>query len=140
MSKKLIWIFAIVLVIIVIAIIIVVKRRKKLAEIQNTAVTPETTVKMQTLPSQPTTPVINNNPVTSWPLKLGSKGFEVTRLQQYLNIGGSQKGINLTVDGNFGPATQAALYKVLGSYVVEKSFYDAKIANFETRFGIAKIY
>ena len=71
-----------------------------------------------TMPTQPTTPSVSQGTSTqntqqnqynigNTTLTRGSKGEEVKQLQQALNASGI--GVNLKVDGIFGPATEAAV-------------------------------
>lgn len=69
--------------------------------------------------SNPTVePTANTIATTNvYPLKSGSKGAMVVELQQILN--GS--GAGLTVDGKFGPKTQAALQKAYGKTQIDSA-------------------
>ena len=57
------------------------------------------------------TTVQNTGSGSGFPLKKGSNNSYVTELQTMLNTKG---GFKLTVDGSFGPATEAALYQAIG--------------------------
>lgn len=74
----------------------------------------------------------------SFPLKVGSKGGQVCKLQEWLNKNVLLSMELLDVDGDFGPLTLAAVNKIpakfpnwSGTYVtgqVQKDFYDTLIA------------
>lgn len=55
-----------------------------------------------------TTTTQTQNQGSGFPLKQGSTGPYVTELQTYLKTVGK---FNIAIDGSFGPATEAALYK-----------------------------
>ncbi len=73
----------------------------------------------------------------TFPLKVGSKGGQVCKLQEWLNKNVLRSVELLDVDGDFGPLTQAAVNKIparfpnwSGTYVtgqVQKDFYDTLI-------------
>lgn len=73
----------------------------------------------------------------TFPLKFGSKGGQVCKLQEWLNKNVLRSVELLDVDGDFGPLTQAAVNKIparfpnwSGTYVsgqVQKDFYDTLI-------------
>jgi len=60
-------------------------------------------------------------PVATFPLMLGSRGAEVSKLQTYLNT----KGETLAVDGIWGPLTQASTLKVLKVSSIDKALLDS---------------
>lgn len=74
---------------------------------------------------------------TSFPLKVGSKGGQVCKLQEWLNKNVVLSMELLNVDGDFGPLTLSAVNKIpakfpnwSGTYVtgqVQKDFYDTLI-------------
>jgi peptidoglycan hydrolase-like protein with peptidoglycan-binding domain len=74
----------------------------------------------------------------TFPLKVGSKGGQVCKLQEWLNKNVLLSVELLNVDGDFGPLTLAAVNKIpakfpnwSGTYVtgqVQKDFYDTLIA------------
>jgi peptidoglycan hydrolase-like protein with peptidoglycan-binding domain len=74
---------------------------------------------------------------TSFPLKVGSKGGQVCKLQEWLNKNVLLSIELLDIDGDFGPLTLAAVNKIpakfpnwSGTYVagqVQKDFYDTLI-------------
>lgn len=53
---------------------------------------------------------------SSFPLKFGTCGTNVKKLQNYLN----SKGSGLDTDGKFGPKTEAAVQKVFGTKTVSQ--------------------
>lgn len=53
---------------------------------------------------------------SSFPLKFGTCGTNVKKLQNYLN----SKGSELDTDGKFGPKTEAAVQKVFGTKTVSQ--------------------
>lgn len=73
----------------------------------------------------------------TFPLKVGSKGGQVCKLQEWLNKNVLLSVELLNVDGDFGPLTLAAVNKIpakfpnwSGTYVtgqVQKDFYDTLI-------------
>lgn len=73
----------------------------------------------------------------TFPLKVGSKGGQVCKLQEWLNKNVLVSVELLAVDGDFGPLTLAAVNKIpakfpnwSGTYVsgqVQKDFYDTLI-------------
>lgn len=73
----------------------------------------------------------------TFPLKVGSKGGQVCKLQDWLNKNVLLSVELLDVDGDFGPLTQAAVNKIparfpnwSGTYLagqVQKDFYDTLI-------------
>ena len=60
-------------------------------------------------------------PDSSFPLQFGTCGNKVKKLQSYLNSQGSA----LTVDGKFGPKTEAAVQKALGVKTVSEVKFNA---------------
>ena len=61
------------------------------------------------------------HPDSSFPLQFGTCGNKVKKLQSYLN----SKGGSLTVDGKFGPKTEAAVQKTLGAKTVSEVKFNA---------------
>ena len=53
---------------------------------------------------------------SSFPLKFGTCGTNVKKLQNYLN----SKGSGIDTDGKFGPKTEAAVQKVFGTKTVSQ--------------------
>ncbi len=74
--------------------------------------------KPKTLTASTGTPSVNPD---AFPLKLGSKGSEVTAVQKYLN---SKYNAGLVTDGDWGPATDAAVLKYLNRDNVSQAVYD----------------
>jgi peptidoglycan hydrolase-like protein with peptidoglycan-binding domain len=127
LKSKIFWVALFIIIALVVIAIVIIRRRKKLQESLEAAVTSNSTV------TAAKTTTIYNSPVSSWPLKLGSKGYEVTRLQAYLNYIGASKNVNLSVDGFFGAQTQEALQNVLNASSISQDFYKQRIQNFELR-------
>lgn len=77
--------------------------------------------------------VIDNikQPDSKFPLKRGSEGPEVEKLQKYLyrNIGGDiNKVLGPTgIDGKFGQFTESATKKVFGDIVVTEEVFNSKV-------------
>lgn len=66
--------------------------------------------------------------ITPFPLKKGSRGTEVEKLQQYLNAESiSIEQPAIAVDGIFGNETETRLYLVTGKYEVNKIWYTNNI-------------
>jgi len=69
-----------------------------------------------------------DEPVSTFPLKVGSRGEEVKKLQQYLNQklqeAYGRQATMLDVDGIFGAKTEDALKAVSGNTQVAKSEYE----------------
>lgn len=63
---------------------------------------------------------------SQFPLKQGSRGNQVKKLQEYINA--QNQGVTLTVDGIYGPKTQQAVYMIFGQNEVSKKVYNEKIA------------
>ncbi|MCK9562908.1 MAG: hypothetical protein M0R02_09355 [Bacteroidales bacterium] len=61
-----------------------------------------------------------------FPLKQGSRGEEVKKLQKYINA--QNQGVTLDVDGIYGSKTQSAVYMIFGQNEVSKKVYNEKIA------------
>lgn len=71
----------------------------------------------------PSQPVSNDE----FPLKNGSKGDNVKKLQDYLNLNIKPPMAKLKVDGMFGPATEAALSSVTSKKTMTKEDFNNKI-------------
>lgn len=63
--------------------------------------------------------------MASFPLKIGSKGSEVKKVQEFLNIAAELNGLGdrLTVDGDYGGKTAALLSKILARTEVTSGDY-----------------
>ncbi|HON53702.1 MAG TPA: peptidoglycan-binding domain-containing protein, partial [Bacteroidales bacterium] len=61
-----------------------------------------------------------------FPLKQGSRGEEVRKLQEWLNK--QNAGITIAVDGIFGPKTESLLFAVTGAKEISSKEYKSKIA------------
>lgn len=64
--------------------------------------------------------------VGAFPLKQGSRGEEVRKLQEWLNK--QNAGITISVDGIFGPKTESLLFAVTGAKEFSYKEYKSKIA------------
>ena len=73
----------------------------------------------------PVKPVLIPDGKSDYPLKQGSKGDLVKKLQEIINFNdsayGLTNGVYLTTDGNFGPKTEARVKAVFGSPVVTEA-------------------
>lgn len=93
------WIIIAIIVVIFIIIVLYVKNKNKQVALDAAKSAPKVVVNVAP-------PAVTQS---AFPLKQGSKGAEIKVLQSYLNT----KGENLTVDGIWGPLTQASVVKVL---------------------------
>lgn len=83
------------------------------------------------------TTVVNNTTIVpagtnDFPLKYGSKGDNVKKLQIYLNSKGCYSigdapCLPLVVDGVWGPLTQNAVMKVIKDSSITQAYFDANI-------------
>lgn len=97
---------------------------------QNAAPEAKTEPQNPTTPENPTTPPA---PVTVFPLRKGSKGEEVKKLQRKMNEYSDYYYFTMTVkppyqklivDGDFGPKTDANARVILGATSITKQQYD----------------
>lgn len=63
----------------------------------------------------------STQPVSKWPLKLGSSGLEVKDVQNYLNY---YNNCNLKVDGIFGLSTEKCVKDVFNVSQIDQNSYN----------------
>lgn len=64
-----------------------------------------------------------------FPLKKGSKGEAVKKLQVWLNSHIKLPFLPLSVDGNFGGLTQSAASRIIGATEISEAWYNANVIN-----------
>lgn len=70
----------------------------------------------------------SRTPATKFPLKKGVyDSEEVKHLQRFLNANRNGLTASLTVDGDFGPLTEAVCYNVLGVKEVSQQLYNDNV-------------
>lgn len=70
----------------------------------------------------------SGTPATKFPLKKGVyDSEEVKHLQRFLNANRNGLTASLTVDGDFGPLTEAVCYNVLGVKEVSQQLYNDNV-------------
>ena len=110
-KTKIVALFAIPVVIGIYFIYKAYKKPTALTPSSNKIVNPDGSVTY--VPASKPTPIVVPNGI--FPLKYGSKGDMVTKLQKMMNDGGS----TLKVDGKFGILTQGQVYEWLGKNTVD---------------------
>lgn len=70
----------------------------------------------------------SRTPATKFPLKKGVyDSEEVKHLQRFLNANRNGLTASLTIDGDFGPLTEAVCYNVLGVKEVSQQLYNDNV-------------
>lgn len=73
----------------------------------------------------------SRTPTTKFPLKKGVyDSEEVKHLQRYLNANRNGLTASLSVDGDFGPLTEAVCENILGVKEVSQQLYNEKAMNY----------
>lgn len=112
------WLYIGIFLVVIILIILFIRNRNK---------TTTTTTTTTTIPSTTSSAITNITAPTkndSFPLSYGSRGENVKKWQMYLN----SKGSTLTVDGIWGPLTEAASIAKTGYNFITENYFKSVVS------------